>query len=131
MSASVPECPVCGVPLVIGMWPFCPHGYGSTSVKADDIPGGMVIENGFPEPVKVYSWSERRRLLKEKGLEELVRHVPMPGSDRSPHTTNWGQGIDATTLENARILVSRARESSSVPDPPTPPIPMTFTVRDL
>lgn len=55
----------------------------------DEIPGGVWIENLGPKPVKVYSHSERRDLMRAAGVEEFVRHQPVPGSDKSPHTTRW------------------------------------------
>ncbi len=90
----------------------------------DSIPGGMWLENYSAHPVKVYSHTERKRLLKVDvdgkvrrdkttgqpyELMESVRHVNVPGSGRSPHTVDWSAGsIDAVTLENARVLVSRS-----------------------
>lgn len=88
MSPSL--CDKCGVAVTAtNNWPFCPHGRSNWTARADDIPGGMVLENMGPEPVTVYSHSERRRLLHERGLQEFVRHVPLRGSDKSPHTTRW------------------------------------------
>lgn len=55
----------------------------------DDIPGGMWIENLGPHPVKVYSHTERLNLMRKRGLIEIVRHVGVPGSDRSPHTSSF------------------------------------------
>lgn len=64
-------------------------------------------ENGFKEPRHFTSKIERRRALKEAGVEECVQHRPMPGTDKSRHTMNHAQIMDPVTLENARILVSR------------------------
>lgn len=63
-------------------------------------------ENGLKTPVRIQSWSEYRRLMKENGNEQMVRHVGVPGSDKSPHTTRWG-GADPQTLANAEALVAR------------------------
>jgi hypothetical protein len=89
----------------------------------DNIPGGLWLENYGPEPIQVFSHTERKRLLKvgldgkkrrdkttgqEYELQEMVRHTPVPGTGKSPHTVDWSAGsIDAQTLENARVLVSR------------------------
>ena len=93
----------------------------------DNIPGGLWLENYGPHPLKVYSHTERKRLLKylpdgtmrrdrvtgqEYRLVEQVRHVGVPGSDRSPQTSNWST-MDAVTLENARQLVSRVTGAPS------------------
>jgi hypothetical protein len=96
-------CPSCGVELVVGSWPWCPHEQGAYGVQPNDIPGGETLENVGPEPVTFYSRSEKRRYLKEHGLVEMVRHVPVPGTDTSPHTTSW----TAVNLEAGRILAER------------------------
>jgi len=84
----------------------------SPGIVQDSIEGGMVLENLGPEPVTVYSHSEHRRLLKERGLINVVKHTAVPGTDQSPHTTNWARGADATFLDNAKTLVSRPRQVS-------------------
>lgn len=84
-------CEDCGNEITIGSWPFCPdHGKPRNfTITQDEIPGGMVINNLGPEPVKVYSHSERRAIMKARGLREQVRHVGVAGSDKSPHTSRW------------------------------------------
>jgi hypothetical protein len=84
------------------------YGYASraSAVLGDAI--DFVSENAGPTPVRFTSRAERKRHLKEKGLAEFVRHVGVPGTDKSPHTTDWSKGsIDATTLANAEALVGR------------------------
>jgi hypothetical protein len=88
-------CDKCGQELVIGEWPFCPHGIGHNNVIADDIPGGIDIphalcnEDGSPR--RYYSKSEIAREAKKRGWVNCVEHVPDPksGSDKSKHTTRW------------------------------------------
>jgi hypothetical protein len=96
-------CDRCGVELALGDYPFCPHGRYRGNAEFDGIPGGETLDNVGPEPVTFYSRSEKRRYLKEHGLVEFVRHVPVPGSDSSPHTTSWS----AVDLEAGRILAER------------------------
>jgi hypothetical protein len=98
-------CPDCGAELIVGSWPFCRDGHAPASIGAqsDGIPGGETIENLSHEPITFYSRSEKRRYLKEHGLVEMVRHVPVPGTDVSPHTTSW-TGVN---LEAGRILAER------------------------
>lgn len=86
-------CETCGEPLEIGVWPFCPHGTGSNSVIADDIPGGVEIRNGLcnedGSPHRYYSKSEMTKEAKRRGLVNLVTHVTEPGTDKSKHTSRW------------------------------------------
>jgi hypothetical protein len=86
-------CEKCGKDLVIGEWPFCPHGMGKSNVITDDIPGGIEIKHGICHddgtPRKFYSKSEIAKAAKEKGLANIVTHVTTPGTDKSPHTTRW------------------------------------------
>lgn len=83
-SAVTDTCEVCGRAVQVGEWPFCPHGFGANRVQGDDIPGGLTLENLGPDPVTVYSHSERKRIMRERGLQEVVRHV-----EGSPHTSRW------------------------------------------
>jgi len=95
-------------------YPPCPECGGSTEriwrrsakVVPDEFPGGLTLENLGPDPVTVYSRSELKRELKARNLEPFVRHAPLPGTDRSPHTTSWAVPC-AYTLEQARILLER------------------------
>lgn len=40
-------------------------------------------------PVHFTSRAERRRMMKDKGVQEGVRHVGLHGSDKNPHTSRW------------------------------------------
>lgn len=103
-------CDKCGQILVGGEWPFCPHpqmGQG-VSVKTDDIPGGMVMENLGPHPITVYSHTERRRIMAERGLELKERFSPMPGTDIDPAGIPNPKGyVDAYTLAAGAELICR------------------------
>ena len=118
------NCNACGRELVLGSWPFCPHGIGHSNVNGDEIPGGQWQENGFHEPRLFYSKRERTRALAEKGLEERVCNAGV-------HDTIVPRWVttDAQTLRNAEILASRHGHATA--DVPEPDIPMTWTVRDL
>lgn len=96
-------CDHCGRELQVGDFPFCPHGPTGMAAHADEIPGGMWVENGFEHPVKVYSHSEHRRLLAERGLEIRAKWA----GEHDKVMSNWAAGIDAQTLANAVALVSR------------------------
>jgi hypothetical protein len=76
------------------------------NIKTDSIPGGMVIDNLGHKPVKVYSHTERLKLMKERGLQEAVYHVPMPGSDKSPVTQTWDVGLPAGVDSRPFCLLS-------------------------
>jgi len=104
-------CSECGKPLAVGDWPFCKDGHepANVGVQPNDIPGGETLHNVGPEPVTFYSRSEKRRYLKEHGLVEMVRHVPVPGSDTSPHTSSWS----SVNLEAGRALAERQAQTKA------------------
>lgn len=116
-------CEKCGHELVVSEWPFCPHGFGMSNVIGDEIPGGAWQENGFREPRKFYSKSERKRALAEKGLEEHACNAGV-------HDTivpRWS----SVDLEAATILVSRPSErATSAPAAPDV-VPVAWTIRDV
>lgn len=116
-------CEKCGTTLAIGDFPFCPHGRGALGAQSDDWPGGKTFENLGAEPITLYSRSELRRELKARGLVEMVRHVPVPGSDTSPHTTSW-TGVD---LEAGRILAERQAHTKAT-TPEYRPNPETIAI---
>ena len=97
MADSV--CDTCGAVLQVGDWFACPHGRGTSAVQQDEIPGGLWVENGFPQPIKVYSHSEHRRLLAERGLEIRAKWA----GEHDKHLTRW----DTVDLEGAAVLVTR------------------------
>lgn len=105
-------CEKCGRELVIGDFPFCPHPLGRTSIYRDEIPGGIVLENYGPQPVRFDSHSERRRYMKEHGLQEREKFSPLPGTDKDPAGIPNPRGyMDAQTLENAKTLLLRAQKA--------------------
>jgi len=109
------KCDKCGHVMQIGEHPFCPHGSISTMFIHDEIAGGLVLENYGPHPIKVYSHSERRRIMKERGLQEIEKFCPMPGTDIDPQgIPNPAGFMDPQTLENARVLISRNGQGSGV-----------------
>ena len=82
-------CEQCGRTVEIGEWPWCPHGTPNLVLADDSIPGGMTVENMGPTPVTFHSKSEWRRAMKERGLTNMVRHVPTQGSDKSRFTQRF------------------------------------------
>jgi hypothetical protein len=117
------KCERCNRDLSVGEWPFCPHGFGVNGVEQDGWPGGRTFENLGPGEVTLYSRSELRRELNARGLIEMVRHVPVPGSDTSPHTTSW-TGVD---LEAGRILAER-QATTKASKPEYRPNPETIAI---
>ena len=97
-----PKCPACGGETE-RTWAKMPE---RVMITRDEIPGGVTLENYGHEPVTFYSHSERRAYMKAHGLQEMVRHVGVPGSDKSPYTTSWATS-DPYTLEQARLLLER------------------------
>ncbi len=113
------KCPDCGTVLEIGSFPFCPHGQTKAAVISDEIPGGQVFENGFDTPQIFYSHSAHRAALAERGLEIKAKWAGP--ADR--HLSRWDAPC-ATTLENAKILLTRGKRE---PEPAFEPIPIEVT----
>jgi len=121
-------CKDCGRTLMVGDWPFCPHGPAASSVQGDEI--DVVIENnGTSQPIRFRSRAVLRRHLQMHNLTPMVRHVSLPGSDRSPHTVDWSRGIDPQTLANATALLSRQASVRGRVEEPV--LPVEVTVRTL
>ncbi len=120
-----PPCMECGSPTE-RVWK------SSASVAGDEIPGGVTIEAFGPKAETFYSKSDIARRAKELGLRPMVRHVPVPGTDKSEHTTSWAT-VSQYTLDAAAALVSRVT-SVSVADPEVFPVGPSATpelVKDL
>lgn len=47
------------------------------------------------------------RAAKEKGLVNIVEHVPDPYTGKSKHTIDFAAAIDPQTMDNARVLLTR------------------------
>lgn len=118
-------CMACGKLRVTGDWPKCPHGRvisdeTRATVFQDSIPGGMVLENYGPQPVTVYSHTERRQLMARSGLELRERFSPTPGTDIDPAGIPNPKGyVDPYTLEAGKALILRAQNSRDTFDPST------------
>jgi hypothetical protein len=92
-------CDACGGPLRIGDYPFCngdptKHEPALSTVLPDDIPGGVEIIHGLCDevtgaPRRYYSRSEMAAEAKRRGITNVVRHVGVNGTDKSPHTSRW------------------------------------------
>ena len=100
------RCSTCCALLEVGDWPFCPHGrprYASHGIQTDEsFIGGQWIENLGHEPVFIESRLQLKQEMEKRGLEQRIKYVP-----GDHYLTNWAAGMDAVTLENARVLVSR------------------------
>lgn len=102
------KCDACGKTLELGEHPFCPHGFGGNARIHDDIPGGLVLENLGPHPVKIHSMTEYRRICKEQGLQPKERFSPMPGTDIDPAGIPNPKGyVDPYTLASGAELIMR------------------------
>lgn len=84
-------CDACHQPLAVGDWPYCPHGRPLLPLRyrQDQVPGGLVIENLGPRPIRFDSHSEKRAYMRAHGIREFIQHVGVPGTDKSPHTQRW------------------------------------------
>lgn len=112
-------CEHCGETYGVGQWYACPHGFVSGGRGADVTwPGGKTFENLGHEPVTLHSPAEKARYLKAHNLEEFVRHQPVPGSDKSPHTTSWA-AVSKETLDGATAMLERVSQGTKAPEPQT------------
>jgi hypothetical protein len=71
-------------------------------------PGGKTFENLGDRPVTFYSPAEQSRYLKAHGIESIVRHQPVRGSDKSPYTTSWASGLPQEYLDGVAAMLARA-----------------------
>lgn len=84
-------CTVCGLPLPLGWYPCIKTirvhepAHVATIGDAIDEYNEMVDD----KVIHYTSRTERRKDLDRRGLVEYVRHVGMPGSDKSPRTSRW------------------------------------------
>lgn len=76
IADTATPCRTCGAP-TSRVW--LAH---SAAVLGDEI--NEVLDNVGPEPVHVVSRTQRRALLKQRGLQEFVRHT-----DGDRHTSRW------------------------------------------
>ena len=127
-------CTICGKPIDIGDYPCVttprPHQRGINGAIGDEC--DIVQENGFRHPTRFTSKRELTRALAANGHEIMVRHKTIPGTDKSPYTTDWSKGsIDAQTLENARVLAERQAQSRATVDANSSALNVTWTIREL
>jgi hypothetical protein len=116
-------CDTCNREIEIGAWPFCPHEPAKGLKYFEDaIPGGMVFENGFDTPQTFYSHSEHRAALAARGLTIGAKWA----GPNDKIMTRW-DAPDATTLANAKTLLSRTKGEPFAPPEAYAPIPITVT----
>lgn len=102
-------CEKCGVIITPGMWPFCPHPVAeSAMIIGDEIPGGMVVENYGPHPIRFDSYSAMARYREAHGLQLLEKFCPAPGTDKDPQGIPNPMGYkDPYTLAQGAALIAR------------------------
>lgn len=122
VHVGVVPCPLCAEP-TLRAWLTKP-----ASVIGDAMDHLQV--NGTKTPIRFRSKLERLRWMKQHHLVDATRHVGQDGSDKSRHTTRW-EAMDAQTLENARILVTRAAQEPARNDPPPTPLHVTTTYGEV
>jgi hypothetical protein len=104
-------CDECGERVVVGGWPWCPHGpYGGTAI-GDELVGGFAQEN-FSENVEIF-YSKKAMLQRadELGLQPFVKHA----GEHERHLVNWAAGATEKQLRDAAILLSRGRVETKTP----------------
>lgn len=112
-------CEVCGLESLrkiyvgaVGMCPSCHAGTKASNdahaIITDDIPGGQIIENLGHEPMTFYS---KKAILAEADRRGLRLRDKWAGPG-DKYMTNPAAYIDAQTLENARVLVTRGSSTA-------------------
>lgn len=111
---GITYCDRCGQPLSLGDYPFCPHERGAAAITQDGIPGGLVVENYGPNPIRFDSHSDRRAYMKAHGLQEKEKFCPLPGTDIDPAGIPNPKGfMDPQTLANAKELICRNGQATA------------------
>ena len=124
-------CADCGKVYGVGDWYKCPHEPIHAGRGADVTwPGGRTFENLADTPMTFYSPREQQQYMKAHRIEEFVRHVPVPGSDKSPHTVKWAS-MSAETLAGAKEMLERVGKSSRVAENPTYIKEFSVTISDV
>jgi hypothetical protein len=109
-------CEDCGAEYGVGDWYRCPHEPVRGGRGADVTwPGGKTFENLADQPMTFYSPAEKAKYLRNHNIEEFVRHQPVPGSDKSPHTTSWA-AVSQATLDGAKAMLERVGQGSKASD---------------
>lgn len=112
-------CDKCGVIITEGMWAFCPHPMreGSVATIGDEIPGGMIVENYGPKPIRFDTYSAMAAYRKANGLTLKEKFCPMPGTDKDPQgVMNPAGYVDNYTLEAGKTLILRQQNSPKTPE---------------
>jgi hypothetical protein len=117
-----PPCPSCGG-VTERLW------RASARVHGDEILGGVWIENLGPQPLQFHSKHAIVQEARRRGLEPMVRHTPVPGSDKSPHTTSWA-AVGPYQMEQARLLLERVG-TVTVSDPEPALIGPVATIEEV
>lgn len=87
----------------------------------------IVQENGFHDPTRFTSKAALRKALDAKGLEMRVRHVPIPGTDHSPYTTDWSRGSVDLAAAVAAVSEPRGKVTTTTDEAH---VPVTWTISD-
>jgi hypothetical protein len=125
-------CPDCGAEYGVGCWYACPHEPIHAGRGADVTwPGGKTFENLGHDPVTFYSPAEKYQYLKTHGIAEFIRHQPVPGTDKSPHTTSWASGFSPEYLAGVSEMLARVGKSSSTSESPSYVKEFSVTITDV
>lgn len=94
----------------------------ASGVAPDLIPGGIEIKHGicWPDgtPRRYDSRSEMKRVARDLGVENMVRHVTPPDSDKAKHTTRWVSAPVISEEERKRLWWEHERENGFAPPKP-------------
>lgn len=75
--SKLTNCDICGNPVNIGEWPWCPHGVGTNGHGAFT-PGEF--EMAGTDPVHFGNWGEKLKYMDRNGIEPHKFRESAPGS---------------------------------------------------
>lgn len=118
------HCPKCQRRLVVGDFPFCPHGAGVMRVNGDEC--DYIDHNLGPQPIRITSWSQRKALMDAQGLEDYQSDVAVPEgmADVKGRPSRWG-AYRQCDPEHLAWLAAKLSTGKAEKEPAEPPMKIT------
>lgn len=79
-------CDKCGEELIVGDWPWCPHGSGTNNVIQDSIEGGIMIKHGICNEDGTPKRYDSKKAIRDAAASKgLMIHDGIPDAKPNPH----------------------------------------------